>query len=52
VIQVLLEDPDVTAEKMRRLCLEMATQRLDFEIPDTLTEFESVPRRRTARQTG
>ena len=32
-LQVVLRDPAVSTEKMRALCLETATQRLEFEIP-------------------
>ncbi len=52
VIQLLLDDPDISAEKMRRLCLETATKQLDFEIPDEAMGFRSIPRRRAARGTG
>jgi AcrR family transcriptional regulator len=33
-IQIVLGDPAVTTDKMRRLCVETATQRLRFELPD------------------
>ena len=46
VIQMLLDDPDVDAVKMRRLCLETAMRQLDFEVPAEVAEYESVPRRR------
>jgi AcrR family transcriptional regulator len=52
IIQLLLDDPDISAEKMRRLCLETAARQLDFEIPDEVAEFRSVPRRRAARSAG
>jgi hypothetical protein len=32
-LQVVLNDPAVTTGKMRRLCLETAMQRLEFELP-------------------
>ena len=32
-LQVVLRDPAVSTEKMRALCLETATHRLEFEIP-------------------
>jgi AcrR family transcriptional regulator len=32
-LQVVLDDPAVTTEKMRELCMETATQRLEFELP-------------------
>lgn len=46
VIQMLLDDPDINAVKMRRICLETATKQLGFEIPDEVADFESIPRRR------
>jgi AcrR family transcriptional regulator len=52
VIQLLLGDPDVSAEKMRRLCLQTATGELDFEIPHEIEEYRPVPRRRAAREVG
>jgi AcrR family transcriptional regulator len=52
LIQLLLDDPEISAEKMRRLCLETASGQLDFEIPAEVVEFESLPRRRAARETG
>jgi AcrR family transcriptional regulator len=52
VIQMLLDDPDIDARKMRRLCVETAMDQLEFQIPDDVAEYESVPRRRTARKTG
>jgi AcrR family transcriptional regulator len=52
LIQLLLDDPDISANKMRRLCLEAATGRLGFEIPDEVSEFRSVSRRRAARHAG
>ena len=48
-IQMLLDDPDIDAVKMRRLCLETATKQLAFEIPEEAAGYESVPRRRAAR---
>jgi AcrR family transcriptional regulator len=52
LIQLLLDDPEISAQKMRRLCLETASSQLDFEIPDEVAEFESIPRRRAARGIG
>lgn len=49
VIQMLLDDPDIDATKMRRLCLETATRQLHFEVPEEAVAYESVPRRRSAR---
>lgn len=48
VIQMLLDDPDIDAAKMRRLCLETATRQLDFVVPDEVADYESLPRRRAA----
>jgi AcrR family transcriptional regulator len=52
VIQMLLDDPDVNAKKMRRICVDMASDQLGFEVPNDADEYESVPRRRTAKTTG
>ena len=48
-IQMLLDDPDIDATKMRRLCLETATRQLVFEVPAEVAGYESIPRRRAAR---
>ena len=48
VIQMLLDDPDVDAVTMRRMCLEAAMMQLDFEVPENVADYESVPRRRAA----
>lgn len=48
VIQMLLDDPDIDAIKMRRLCLESAMGQLDFEVPEEVADYESTPRRRAA----
>jgi AcrR family transcriptional regulator len=52
VIQILLEDPDIDAKKMRRLCVETATTQLEFDLPEEVAGYESVPRKRAARSVG
>ena len=47
-IQMLLDDPDIDAAAMRRICLETVSMQLDFEVPDDVVAYESIPRRRAA----
>jgi AcrR family transcriptional regulator len=45
-IQMLLDDADIDATKMRGLCLEFATRLLEFEVPEEVASFEPTSRRR------
>ena len=47
-IQMLLEDPGIDAVAMRRMCVETATTQLGFEVPEEVTDYESISRRRAA----
>ena len=48
VIQMLLDDADIDATKMRRLCLETASKQLEFDVPEEVAGFEPTSRRRAA----